>query len=72
MRRYAVVADVLSPREFAWMTRLRGHRGEPLTWSHVELLVRVHEEEVRKALARAVVDEGLSVRSLALRVRASR
>jgi hypothetical protein len=68
VRRYAGVFATIPPREFAWMTRLRSRRGEPLTWSHVELLARIGDAERRKKLATAVVRDGLSVRDLARRV----
>jgi hypothetical protein len=69
VRRYAGVFATIPPREFAWMTRQRSARGEPLTWSHVELLARVAEPDRRKRLAVAVVKDGLGVRDLARLVR---
>lgn len=72
VRRYAGVFATIPPREFAWMLRLRSARGEPLTWSHVELLARVPDAERRKKLAAAVVKDGLAVRDLARRVRGAR
>jgi hypothetical protein len=70
LRRYAQVSDVISAREFDGMLKLRNARGEPLTWSHVELLARVRSAERRHQLAIAVVREELSVRDLSARVRA--
>jgi hypothetical protein len=68
LRRYARVSETITPREFAWMMRLRTARGTPLTWSHVELLAREKEGERRQALATVVAAEDLSVRALAARM----
>jgi hypothetical protein len=72
LRRYAQVSEIISPREFAWMMRLTNKRGEPLTWSHVELLARERDPERRRELATAIGTESLAVRELAARVRGKR
>jgi hypothetical protein len=72
LRRYAQVSDVIPSKEFDWMMRLTTSRGEPLTWSHVELLARVRSADRRRQLATAVVREGLAVRGLSERIRAAR
>jgi hypothetical protein len=72
LRRYAQVSETIPPREFAALLRLTNWRGEPLTWSHIELLARVRNPERRKALATAVAEGNLSVRALAARLRAER
>ncbi|HEY1690875.1 MAG TPA: hypothetical protein VGG39_01860 [Polyangiaceae bacterium] len=71
LRRYAQVSAVIPEREFDWMMRLGNERGEPLTWSHIELLARVLDVEKRRQLASAVAREGLSVRALLGRLRAA-
>lgn len=72
LRRYAQVSAVIPASEFDWMMGLVDERGEPLTWSHVELLARVRDGELRRQLAAAVSKEGLSVRALAERIRTRR
>jgi hypothetical protein len=72
LRRYAQVSDVIAARELDWLMHLRNARGEPLTWSHVEILARVRSPERRRVLAASITREGLSVRALSQRLRAER
>jgi hypothetical protein len=72
LRRYAQVSETIGPREFGWLLRLTNWRGEPLTWSHIELLARVRTQERRKLLATSVAEGNLSVRALAARLRSER
>jgi hypothetical protein len=69
LRRFARVAERMSPGEFAEHMRLRNRMGLPLTWSHIEELAELRNAKARREHARAAATEGLSVRQLATLIR---
>jgi hypothetical protein len=68
LRRYMRVTKIMPLREFEWLTELRSPRGAPLTWSHVEVLVREPDAARRRALATVTANQELTVRALAARI----
>jgi hypothetical protein len=71
LRRYARVSEMIRPSELEFLSKLRGHDGLPLTWSHLDLLSEVRDKRERSARALETCAEGLTVRELASRIRRS-
>jgi hypothetical protein len=70
LRRSIRVCVTISPGELDWLLSLRTERGEPLSWSHLEVLSRSRRRSLRRDLALATIAESLPVRRLADRMRA--
>ena len=70
LRRYARVTEVIRPSELRSFTSLRTPRGLPMTWSHLECLSTVRHLGRRTELTIIAATDELSVRELALRIRA--
>jgi hypothetical protein len=69
LRRYARATETIGRPEFEHLSDLRTRRGSSLTWSHVERLALELDAPRRRELAAAIVDEDLSVRALAARLK---
>lgn len=63
LRRYQKVAKTWGKRTFNEMTKKEMENGQPLSWSHLDVLAEVAADR-REELVRAVIDDGLSVREL--------
>jgi hypothetical protein len=64
LRRYARVAEIINAEELADYLELRTPRGMPLSWSHLEELMRVHSRTRRREFAATAAGENLSARAL--------
>jgi hypothetical protein len=71
LRRRARVVETIDPEEFAAITAMRTRRGQPLSWSHLELLATLRSRKRRLEVAQRCADEDLSVRDCTLLLRSS-
>ena len=67
--RYALIAKRWDAAGMTALLRRRSVHGEPISWSHLLLVVRISPASRRAKLVDRVLDEGLSVRDLARVVR---